>query len=68
MKKAIDTIKRLIYFPLWFVALVGYFIWNFIQMIWLVIKKRSTARKIIYSNLVQTWKEKLTGRPKIIIK
>lgn len=68
MKKIINKIQWIVFLPLWVILLIGYFIWNFIQMSWLAIKKNKIAQKIIYSDLVQTQKEKLTGRPKIIIK
>jgi len=68
MKKIVSKVKWLIYFPLWVIILSGIFTVSLIEYIWVMIKKRKLARKIIYSDLVQTWKEKLTGRPKIIIK
>ncbi len=68
MKKIINIIKRFIYIPLWIIVLLMLFGLSFIEWAWVTIKKRKIARKIIYSDLVQTRKEKLTGRPKIIIK
>jgi len=68
MKKMIDKIQWLIFFPVWVTMLIGYFTWSFIQMVWIMIKKTKIAQKVIYSDFIQTWKEKLTGRPKIIMK
>ena len=69
MRKIIGTIKQLIYFPLWIIMLIGYVGWSLISdTIWIMIKKRKIVRKIIFSNTVQSWKEKLTGRHKITMK
>lgn len=68
MKKIIGKFRWLSYFPLWIGILAGFFGLNFIKCVWVTIKKTKAARKIIYSDFVQTWKEKLTGRPKITTK
>ena len=68
MKKIINIIKWLLYFPLWVIMLSGIFAISLIEYVWVMIKKRKIAKKIIYSDLVQTWKEKVTGHPKIVIR
>ena len=69
MKKIVGIIEQIIYFPLWVIILMGYIGWSLISdTIWIAIKKRKIVRKIIFSNTVQTWKEKITGRHQIIMK
>lgn len=68
MVKIIGKIKWLVYLPLWVVIMLGFFGLILIEYVWVVIKKGKIARKIILSDLAQTCKEKVTGRPKIIAK
>ena len=59
-------IKGLLYFPLWVVIILTLFGLSLIEYFWLAVKKRKFTQKIIYSDLVQTLKEKLTDHPMII--
>ena len=68
MKKIIGKFKWLIHFPLWVLIISAFFVLSLGEYLWVMIKKRKIAQKIIFSNLIQTWKEKLTGRPKISAK
>jgi len=68
MMKIIGKIKWLAYLPLWTIMLLGLFGLSLVEFVWVAIKKRKMVRKIIFSNLVQGWKEKMTGRAKIITK
>ena len=68
MKKMIGKIKWFSYLPLWALMISALFVLSLGEYVWVMIKKRKIAQKIIFSNLIQTWKEKLTGRPKISAK
>jgi len=61
-----NKIQKIVFFPAWVVLLVGYFAWNFLQMILLEIKRTKIAQKIIYSNFVQACKNRITHRLKIL--
>lgn len=64
MKKIIGKIKWLVFLPLWAVIMLGFFGLSLIEYVWVAIKKRKIVRKIIFSDLIQSWKEKMTGRAK----
>ena len=64
MNKIIDKIKWLGYLPLWLIIMLGLFGLSLFEYLWVAIKKRKIVRKIIFSNFIQDWKEKVTGRAK----
>lgn len=68
MEKIVSKLKWPIHFLLWILIVLALFGLNLGEYVWVMIKKRKTAKKIIYFDLVQTWKEKVMGHPKIVIR
>jgi len=68
VEKIVSKLKWPIHFLLWILIVLAFFGLSLGEYVWVMIKKRKMAQRIIFSNPVQVCKEKLIGRPKITIK
>jgi len=59
-------LRKIIYSPVWFITLFVFVCLSLIDYTWIMIKKKKLSQKIIYSDFIQTWKQRIAGRPKII--